>query len=75
MNTDNLERTFAKVSPVDSPRRRRLWGGVLLAVAGGLAARSWWGRGQAETRQNEVDEALDDSFPASDPPSFTRGEA
>jgi hypothetical protein len=54
---------------------RRIWGIVALATAAGIAA-VWMPSGHTRTRRREaldsrVDDALDDSFPASDPPSFS----
>lgn len=56
---------------------RSFWGIVALATAAGIAA-VWMPSGQLsrtgrrrEALDSRVDDALDDSFPASDPPSFS----
>ena len=56
---------------------RRFWGIVALATAAGMAA-VWMPTGRLtrtgrrrEALDSRVDDALDDSFPASDPPSFS----
>ena len=55
---------------------RSFWGIVALATAAGIAA-VWMPSGhrtrmgRRETLDSRVDDALDDSFPASDPPSFS----
>ena len=55
---------------------RVMWAVLAVAAGAGLAAvlmppaRSRW-RAQDEDQSNRVDEASEDSFPASDPPSFS----
>jgi hypothetical protein len=55
---------------------RTVWGVMALAAAAGIAA-MWMPQGRTSRagRRAEldarVDDALDDSFPASDPPSFS----
>ena len=55
---------------------RVMWAVLAVAAGAGLAAvlmppaRSRW-RSQDEDQSTRVDEASDDSFPASDPPSFS----
>ena len=54
-----------------------VWGLVALAAGAGLAAvlmpsvRSRWGVAPADDVDDRVDEASDESFPASDPPSHS----
>jgi hypothetical protein len=55
---------------------RVMWAVLAVAAGAGLAAvlmpsaRSRW-RAQDEDQSDRVDEASEDSFPASDPPSFS----
>ena len=55
---------------------RTVWAWMALAAGAGLAA-IWLPQGRAlrsrrrEELESNVDDALDDSFPASDPPSFS----
>ena len=55
---------------------RAMWAVLAVAAGAGLAAvlmppaRSRW-RAQSNEQSNRVDEASEDSFPASDPPSFS----
>jgi hypothetical protein len=55
---------------------RTLWGIAALAAAAGIAA-VWMPSGhltrtgRRDALDSRVDDALDDSFPASDPPSFS----
>lgn len=56
--------------------RSMMWGLLAVAAGAGLAAvllpraRSRW-RGSVAQNSERVDEASEDSFPASDPPSFS----
>ena len=55
---------------------RMMWGLLAVAAGAGLAAvlvppaRARW-RAQDDEQSGRVDEASEDSFPASDPPSFS----
>ena len=56
--------------------KRAMWAVLAVAAGAGLAAvllppaRSRW-KAQPRNQSNRVDEASEDSFPASDPPSFS----
>ena len=51
----------------------------IFLIAGGIAAfvgyRLWQRRQAVEHREAMIDDTLDDSFPASDPPAWTPSEA
>ena len=77
MNLDEIGRAFARL-PDTAEGRARLLGGFAAGVAGVVATstilRALGRRREVEAREERVDRAVEDTFPASDAVSLARGE-
>ena len=77
MNLENVGRAFARL-PDTAEGRARLLGGFAAGVAGvvatGTIMRVLGRRREVEAREERLDRAVEDTFPASDAVSLVRGE-